>query len=220
MKRLLIILFVLLLALFSISALSVRAGAGLISSAGVTFETDSWDFDVDVRSVHPVLSMVGTKVFPELIDRDATEEQWNDFCSGMFNGFGAGAAFKFVDGTRNRLSLGLDMTFGFINDGEGDLNFLPKYEKAWVFLMKIQARYTFKINEHNGLFVTMGYPFGGWMHVNEIPNDDDGYAIDSLLIVPYTFIQLEEGRETPGLAKLITLGLLAATVRIGYAYTF
>jgi hypothetical protein len=220
MKRLLITLFVLLSALCSISALSVIAGAGLISSAGVTFETDSWDFDVDVRSVHPVFSMVGTKVFPELIDKNATEEQWKSFCSGLFNGFGASAAFKFVDNTRNRLSLGLDMAFGFINDGEGDLDFLPKYEKAWILLMKIQARYTFKINEHNGLFVSIGYPFGGWMHVNEVPNDNDAYEMDSLLIVPYTLIQLEKGRDVPGLARLVTLGLVAATVRIGYAYTF
>ncbi len=220
MKRLLNILFILLLSVLSVSALSVRAGAGLISSAGITLETDSWDFDLDARSVHPVFSAVGTKVFPEVLDRNATADQWKSFCSGLFNGFGAGASFKFLDGTRNRLSLGLDMAFGFINDGEGDLDFLQKYEKAWILLMKVQARYTFMINEHNGLFVSVGYPFGGWMHVNEVPNDNDAYEMDSLLIVPYTLIQLEKGRDVPGLAKLVTLGLAAATVRIGYAYTF
>ena len=219
MRRLFVIA-ALMISLFSVSAASVHAGFGAISSAGVSFESGRWEFDVDVRSVHPVLSLVGMKVLPDLIDEDADAAHWRQLCSGLFNGLGTSASFRFAESERHSLAVGLDLVAGLLKDGKDNLDFLPKYEKVIASFLAIQLRYELSISEHHGLFISVGYPFCGWFHVCSVPNDNDGYGFSSMLWIPQTLIQLEEGQDLDGLARLATLGLVAATLRIGYTYTF
>ena len=220
MKRILIVLILVLVSVFSVSAFSLRAGIGAVSSAGISFKAGRWEFDLDARSVHPVLSLVGTKVLPDLIDEDADDAHWRQFCGGLFNGLGTSASFSFVDSEHHSLAVGLDLVGGILKDGKDNLDFLPKYEKAFFSFLALQLRYTFKINDNHGLFFSASYPFFGWFHVFSVPNDNDGYGFSSVLWIPQTLIELEEAREMDGFAKLATLGLVAATLRIGYVYTF
>ena len=220
MKRILIVLTLVLVSVFSVSAFSLRAGIGAVSSVGISFEAGCWDFDLDFRSVHPVLSLIGMKVLPDLIDEDADAAHWRQLCSGLFNGLGTSASFRFAESEKHSLAVGLDLVAGILKDGKDNLDFLPKYEKAIFSFLALQLRYTFKINENHGLFISAGYPFFGWFHVCSVPNDNDGYGFSSVLWIPQTLIELEEARDMDGFAKLATLGIVAATVRIGYVYTF
>ena len=220
MRRILLVSVLILISVFSVSAFSLRAGIGAVSSAGISFESGRWDFDLDIRSVHPVVSLIGPQILPDLIDEDADEAHWKQFCGGLFNGMGTSASFRFVDSERNSLAVGLDLVAGMLKDGKDNLDFLPKYEKAIFSFLAIQLRYTFRFNENNGLFISAGYPFFGWFHVCSVPNDNDGYGFSSVLWIPQTLIELEEARDMDGFAKLATLGIVAATLRIGYVYTF
>ena len=58
------------------------------------------------------------------------------------------------------------------------------------------------------------------MRIFGVPGDNDAYGINMWLLIPESLMELEENRDIPNLAWLGTLGLIAATVRIGYAYTF
>ena len=116
--------------------------------------------------------------------------------------------------------MGLDLVAGILNDGRDSLDFVPKYEKAVFSFLALQLRYTFRINENHGVFASVGYPFFGWFHVFSVPNDNDGYGFSSVLWIPQTLVELEEARDIDGFARLTTLGLVAATLRIGYVYAF
>ena len=220
MRRILLASVLILFSVFSVSALSVRAGIGAVSSVGISFESGRWDFDLDIRSVHPVVSLAGPAVLPDIIDENADDAQWRQFCGGLFNGLGTSASFRFAESERHSLAVGLDLVAGMLKDGKGNLDFLPKYEKAIFSFLALQLRYTFRINERHGLFISAGYPFFGWFHVCSVPNDNDGYGFSSVIWIPQTLIELEEARDMDGFAKLATLGIVAATVRVGYVCTF
>ena len=220
MRRILLASVLILLSVFSVSALSVRAGIGAVSSVGISFESGRWDFDLDIRSVHPVVSLVGPAVLPDIIDENADDAHWRQFCGGLFNGLGTSASFRFAESDHHNLAVGLDLVAGMLKDGKGNLDFLPKYEKAIFSFLALQLRYTFRINERHGLFISAGYPFFGWFHVCSVPNDNDGYGFSSVIWIPQTLIELEEARDMDGFAKLATLGIVAATVRVGYVCTF
>ena len=220
MKRFLLISVLVLACIFSVSAVSLRIGLGAVSSAGVSFESGRWDFDLDIRSVHPVFSIVGAKVLPKVIDENADEAHWKELSSNLFNGMGASASFNFLQSEKNSLAVGLDLVAGLTKDGRDSLDFLPVYEKAIFAFLAVQLRYSFNINEHHGLFVSVAYPFCGWLHVCEVPNNNDGYAIDTELWVPYSFKQVEISRHIDNLALYATVGLVAASLRFGYVYSF
>ena len=150
MKRILVVLTLVLVSVFSVSAFSLRAGIGAVSSVGISFEAGCWDFDLDFRSVHPVVSLVGPQVLPNLIDENADDAHWKQFCGGLFNGLGTSASFSFVDSEHHSLAAGLDLVAGILKDGKDNLDFLPKYEKAIFSFLALQLRYTFKINENHG----------------------------------------------------------------------
>ena len=220
MKRILLVSVLILVSVFSVAALSVRIGLGAVSSAGVSFESGQWDFDLDVRSVHPVFSIFGAKVLPKVIDENADEAHWRELSSNLFNGMGASASFRFLQYEKNSLAVGLDLVAGLTKDGRDSLDFLPVYEKAIFAFLALQLRYSFNINEHHGLFVSVAYPFCGWLHVCEVPDNNDGYAIDTELWVPYSFKQIEISRDIDNLALYATVGLVAASLRFGYVYSF
>ncbi|MBP5551982.1 MAG: hypothetical protein J6X41_01220 [Spirochaetales bacterium] len=220
MKRILLISVLILVSVFSVSAVSLRIGLGAVSSAGVSFESDRWDFDLDIRSVHPVFSLVGPQVLPKVINEEADAAHWRQLSSNLFNGLGASASFRFLQSEKNSLSVGLDLVAGLTKDGRDSLDFLPVYEKAIFAFLAVQLRYSFNINSHHALFVSMAYPFCGWLHVCAVPNNNDGYAIDTELWVPYSFKQIEISRHIDNLALYATVGLVAASLRFGYVYSF
>lgn len=220
MKRILLISVLILVSVFSVSAVSLRIGLGAVSSAGVSFESDRWDFDLDIRSVHPVFSLVGPQVLPKVINEKADAAHWRQLSSNLFNGLGASASFRFLQSEKNSLAVGLDLVAGLTKDGKDSLDFLPVYEKAIFAFLAVQLRYSFNINSHHALFVSMAYPFCGWLHVCAVPNNNDGYAIDTELWVPYSFKQIEISRHIDNLALYATVGLVAASLRFGYVYSF
>ena len=220
MRRILLISVLILVSVFSVSAFSVRVGFGGVSSLGISFDSGRWDYDIDIRSVHPVFSLVGPQVLPKVIDENADAAHWRQFSSNLFNGMGASASFRFAQNEHNSLAVGLDLVAGLVKDGKDALDFLPKYEKAIMAFLAVQLRYTFNINSHHGLFVSVAYPFCGWLHVCEVPGDNDGYAIDTELWIPYSIKQIEISRDIPNLARYVTIGLVAASLRFGYVYSF
>lgn len=220
MKRILLISVLILVSVFSVSAVSLRIGLGAVSSAGVSFESDRWDFDLDIRSVHPVFSLVGPQVLPKVINEETDAAHWRQLSSNLFNGLGASASFRFLQSEKNSLAVGLDLVAGLTKDGKDSLDFLPVYEKAIFAFLAVQLRYSFNINSHHALFVSMAYPFCGWLHVCAVPNNNDGYAIDTELWVPYSFKQIEISRHIDNLVLYATVGLVAASLRFGYVYSF
>lgn len=62
MKKATIILLILVSA-FTVSAVSVKAGLGVISSLGVSFNTGRWDFSTSMLSSFPIiLTAMGIEV--------------------------------------------------------------------------------------------------------------------------------------------------------------
>lgn len=215
-----VFLVVLFSVMFSLNALTVRAGLGVVSAAGVTFQTGNWDFDAEIHSVFPMLTTVGPKVLPEVVRKDAGTDQWREFCRGLFNGAGAGASYRFLNTGHHSLSIGLGISSGIVNDGKDGLDLLSKYEQGLLTLLSVQMRYSFSIDGSNGLYFSFGYPFAAYMRIFGVPGDNDAYGINMWLLIPESLMELEKNRDIPDLARLGTLGLIAATVRIGYAYTF
>ena len=215
MKRIILVLAVLIILVSALPAVSVRAGLGVFSSAGIGFEPGPWNFNLELRSAFPVVSLAASGMVSGYINRASF-----GFCSGLYNGAGLGVFYRLLDTRSHRLSLGLDVSAGLVLDGKEEFDLISKYEKGILALLSLQMEYSFRIDSHNGLFFSCGYPAVTLMHLFGVPGDDDAYSIDAWMLFPKSFIELEKNQDIPGVTKLAALLLVGATVRVGYAYTF
>ena len=215
------VIIMMIIVTLSLGAVSLKAGLGPVSSLGVSFNKDNWDFSADIRSTFPIVPTAGYAVVPKLLERDISFESWFKYSSTLFNGIGGGVSYRIVNSERHVFSMGLSTIFGLVRDPEdGVLNILPDYENLLLAVLEINAQYTFNINVRNGVFFSLGFPFMGWLDLMAVPGSDNAYSIKSMIYVPYTFQQIETGGGMEGITKKAVLICAAAPVKIGFVHTF
>ena len=220
-KSITTLLIMLLAVSLSLCAVSLKAGLGPVSSLGVSFNTNNWDFSVDVRSTFPIVPTAGYAAVPKLLGREVKFDDWFKYSSTLFNGIAGEVTYRLVNSESHVFSMGLTTIFGLVRDPEdGVLNVLPDYENLLLAVLEVNAQYTYNINDRNGVFLSLGFPVMGWVDLMEVPGSDNAYSIKSMIYVPYTFNQIETGGEMEGITKKAVLICAAAPVKIGYIYTF
>ncbi|MBQ4281975.1 MAG: hypothetical protein II753_07755 [Spirochaetales bacterium] len=220
-KTLITLFLIIIITMTALGALSLKAGLGAISSFDVSFNHDELDFSVGLRTSFPLIPTAGYAAAPKLLERDISFSDWAGYSSMLFNGIGAGASLRLVNEENHILSLGLSTAFGLIRDPEdGPLNVLPDYENILLAVLEVNAQYSYNINEKHSIFLSLGFPFLGWIDLMGVPGNDNAYSIKSFITVPYTFRQIEEGGRMEGITKKAVLVSLLAPVKIGYIYRF
>ncbi|MBQ7282010.1 MAG: hypothetical protein IJR16_04460 [Spirochaetales bacterium] len=220
-KTLITTIVMLLVAMTALSALSLKAGLGAISSLDVSFNHGRWDFSAGLRSSVPVIPTAGYAVAPKLLERDISFPDWAGYSCMLFNGIGADASLRLVNDKHHTFSLGLSTAFGLIRDPEdGVLNILPDYENILLAVLEFNAQYAYNINEKHSIFLSLGFPFLGWIDVMGVPGNNNAYSIMSFIAVPQTFRQIEEGGRMEGITEKAVLISALAPVKIGYIYRF
>ena len=217
MKRKVIasVLIMIILSMLSLGAVSLKAGLGPVSSLGVSFNKDTWDFSADIRSTFPLVPTAGFAAVPRLLGDGVSFESWFKYSSTLFSGIGAEASYRVMNTQSHILSFGLTTVFGLIRDPEdGVLNILPDYENILLAVLEVNASYTYNVNDSSGIFLSVGFPVMG------VPGNNNAYSIKSMIFGPHTFFQIETGGDMPGITRKALLVCAAAPLKIGYVHTF
>ena len=219
MKKATIILL-LLLSAFTVSAVSVKTGLGVISSLGVSFNTGRWDFSASMLSSFPA-GPLAYKLAPKVVGRDVSFGDWAAYSSGLLFGGGTSASFRVIDSEKHTLSAGLaTAVMRFSDNDDGLKSFISNYNTMLLSILMLQAQYTFNIDRHSSLFFSCGFPFMGLATFVGIPGNNDSYTFSLLFFVPSTFREIEENFREPGLTGYALTGAAVLPMRIGYIYTF
>ena len=154
MKRLLgirTLLVIVLISMLSVPSLLASAGdgpnvnihLGLLSGAGVSYDTGIWEFGIDLETTFPVWC-IGSGIVAEKYD----EPFWQAFRLGLadFIGADAYAYVKLVGGKAGRIYAGLDVMFG-----------TEPPIKSFEVVLRPTVKLALNISEKTSLFAAGGF---------------------------------------------------------------
>ncbi len=152
MKRLLIVLAISFVLLFSLSALDMNINLGLLSGAGVSHEVGRWQFGADIETTFPIYA-----VFEGVMENKYEDVPFSQgFMTGLTYFFGADlyTYFKLFEADGYRMYAGLDLMMG-----------TETIIKSFQAVLRPTVKFHYDIGRRFGLFLAAGFSLLDIMYV-------------------------------------------------------
>ena len=152
MKRILLVLAISIVILFSLSALDLNINMGLLSGAGVSHDVGRWQFGADLETTFPVYA--GVEGIMENKYEDVPFSQ--GFMTGLTYFFGADlyTYFKLFEDEGYRMYAGLDLMMG-----------TETMIKSFQAVLRPTVKFHYDIGQRCGLFLAAGFSLLDMMYV-------------------------------------------------------
>lgn len=221
MKKLLIVSVIILLATTSAFAgFRINAGVGILSNAGIGFDTGSFIFEAGYEKALPFTPFVLQKIIPLIEEGEYSFEECKKYSIDLYTGLDFGAYLRFAQKGKSSFYAGLNVKTAIVKDGENLALFsyyLEDYDNFLGVFANCAFRYEYDFDNHNSFFISAGVPLV--IYAKSLGEKNDACPIN-ILESTYIAYKLAESFEIKNGTPLVLGGFVASTIKLGYSYSF